>query len=69
VHLLVTHCAEPGEEMSSITAPTSEPWRWAEEYRASDLATLTDPEVRRRIDDLGIRLCAVGDASFGEEAA
>jgi predicted glycoside hydrolase/deacetylase ChbG (UPF0249 family) len=69
VHLLVTHCAEPGEEMSSITAPSSEPWRWAEEYRASDLATLTDPEVRRRIDDLGIQLRSVADATFPDVSA
>ncbi len=69
VHLLVTHCAEPGEEMSSITAPTSAPWRWAEEYRKSDLATLTDPEVRSRIDDLGIELCSVGTADFGSAPA
>lgn len=69
VHLLVTHCAEPGEEMSSITAPTSGPWRWAEEYRKSDLATVTDPEVRSRIDDLGIELCSVGTAHFGVDPA
>jgi len=64
VNLLVTHCAEPGPEISSITGPTSSPWRWAEEYRASDLATLTDPEVRRRIDELGIELRSVADADF-----
>ena len=66
VHLLVTHCAQPGEEISSITSPASGPWRWAEEYRVSDLDTLVDPDVRRRIDDRGIRLRSVVDADFDE---
>lgn len=69
VHLLVTHCAEPGPELSSITSPSSGPWRWAEEYRASDLATITDLEVREAVDRLGITLRSVADASFAPAPA
>lgn len=63
VHLLVTHCAVPGIEMAAITGPDSVPFLWAEEYRKSDLATLTDPDVRKAVDDLGIQLRSVADSS------
>jgi predicted glycoside hydrolase/deacetylase ChbG (UPF0249 family) len=64
VHLLVCHVGVPGPELSSITSPESEPWRWAEEYRASDLELLTDPELRDTIDRLGIDLVSVSTADF-----
>jgi hypothetical protein len=60
-HLIVTHVATPGEELRSITGPQSPVVRWAEEYRKSDLETITDPDVRRRIDDLGIKLVSVAE--------
>ena len=62
VHLLVCHVAVPGAEIASITSPESSPFRWAEEYRKSDLATLTDPDVRAAIDKLGIELVSVAEA-------
>ncbi len=60
-HLIVTHVATPGEELRSITGPESPVVRWAEEYRKSDIEVVTDPEVRRRIDDLGIKLVSVAE--------
>ena len=64
VHLLVCHVGVPGPELSSITAPDSPPWRWAEEYRASDLEVLTDPEVADAIGRFGIELVSVSTAEF-----
>jgi predicted glycoside hydrolase/deacetylase ChbG (UPF0249 family) len=64
VHLLVCHPGMPGEELSSITAPEHPDWKWAEEYRASDLDVLTDPDVRAAIDRLGIELVSVSTADF-----
>lgn len=60
-HLIVTHVATPGEELRSITGPSSRVVRWAEEYRKSDLEVVCDPDVRRKIDDLGIKLVSVGE--------
>jgi hypothetical protein len=59
-HLLVSHPGTAGAELSSLTGRDSATWPWAAEYRVSDLATLTDPEIRRAIDDRGIKLVAVG---------
>lgn len=56
VHLLNVHAATPGDELASITRPSSEPYLWAEEHRRSDLETLTDPDVLAAIDRLGIEL-------------
>jgi len=64
VHLLVCHVGVPGDELSSITSPESEPWRWAEEYRRSDLDVLTDDEVCAAVDRLGIELVSVSTADF-----
>lgn len=62
VHLLVSHCGMGGPELSSITRPDNPNLPWAEEYRVSDLAVLTDPEVADAIDQLGIELTTVRDA-------
>ncbi len=62
VHLLVSHPAVASSELDSLTGPTSVPYRWAAEYRLSDLDVLTDPDVRSRIDELGIRLCSLPEA-------
>jgi predicted glycoside hydrolase/deacetylase ChbG (UPF0249 family) len=62
VHLLVTHPGVSGSELESLTGPDSVPYRWAAEYRLSDLAVLTDPEVIALIDDLGIKLCSLPEA-------
>jgi chitin disaccharide deacetylase len=65
VHLLVCHCGRPGPELSSLTPRDAGPYRWTEEYRAADLALMTDPEVRAEIDRLGIRLRSFADADLG----
>lgn len=62
VHLLVTHPGLAGAELASLTPTGSPAYPWAEQYRASDLETLLDPEVRRTIERLGIRLVSVATA-------
>jgi hypothetical protein len=59
VHLLVSHPGVPSSELESLTGPESVPYRWAAEYRVSDLEVLTDPDVSALIDQLGIRLCSL----------
>jgi YdjC-like protein len=61
-HLLVCHPAVASSELESLTGPDSVPYRWAAEYRLSDLAVLTDPDVRQLIFDLGITLCSLPEA-------
>lgn len=61
-HLLVCHPAVENSELGSLTGPKSVPYRWAAEYRLSDFAVLTDPEIRELIDELGITLCSVSEA-------
>jgi chitin disaccharide deacetylase len=65
VHLLVAHPGVPGSELESLTGPDSVPYRWAAEYRLSDLAVLTDPDISGLIDELGIRLCSLPEALAG----
>ncbi len=65
VHLLVCHPGVASSELESLTGPDSVPYRWATEYRLSDLDVLTDPEVRALIDDLGITLCSLPEALSG----
>ena len=65
VHMLVSHPAVPSSELESLTGPESVPYRWAAEYRLSDLEVLTDPEVSALIDQLGIRLCSLPEALAG----
>jgi chitin disaccharide deacetylase len=62
VHLLVCHPGVPGSELESLTGPTSVPYRWAADYRISDLAVVTDPEVKELVGELGIRLCSLPEA-------
>jgi hypothetical protein len=38
------------------------PYRWAAEYRLSDLSVLTDKDVMARISELGIALCSLPEA-------
>jgi hypothetical protein len=61
LHLIVAHPGTPGPELRSLAHPNAENRIWAEEYRASDLEVLLDPEVKDRIEALGIELVAVGD--------
>lgn len=61
-HLLVSHPAVAASELDSLTGPDSVPYRWAAEYRLSDLAVLTDHDVRARVRDLGIALCSLPEA-------
>jgi chitin disaccharide deacetylase len=65
VHLLVAHPGVPGTELESLTGPDSVPYRWAAEYRLSDLAVLTDPDISGLIEQLGIRLCSLPEALAG----
>ncbi|HEU5420397.1 MAG TPA: ChbG/HpnK family deacetylase [Streptosporangiaceae bacterium] len=62
LHLLVTHPAVAGPELASLTGPDSVPYRWAEEYRISDLDLLTDPEVAAHIRAGGIELTTAAQA-------
>lgn len=62
VHLLVTHCAAAEPELAALTAPGTETYRWAEEYRLSDQDIVTDPEIRKAIEERGIELVSVRDA-------
>lgn len=64
-HLLVSHPGAASSELESLTGPDSVPYRWAAEYRISDLDVLTDPEVRELIDDLGIALCSLQEILSG----
>ncbi len=61
-HLLVCHPGVPSSELDSLTGPDSVPFRWAADYRVSDLAIVTDPEVKELIDELGITLCSLPEA-------
>ena len=67
-HMLVCHPAVASAELESLTAPDSVPYRWAAEYRLSDIDILTDPEIRDRIDELGIALCSLPEALAGSSA-
>lgn len=62
VHLLVCHPGVASSELESLTGPDSVPYRWAAEYRISDLEVLTDPQVRELVDHLGITLCSLPEA-------
>lgn len=66
VHLLVCHPGVASSELESLTGPDSVPYRWAADYRVSDLDVLTDPEVREVIDELGIVLCSLREALSGQ---
>jgi len=66
VHLLVCHPGVASSELESLTGPDSVPYRWAADYRVSDLDVLTDPEVRELIDHLGIALCSLRQALSAE---
>ena len=62
VHLLVTHPGVDGEELASITSPSSPVYPWARDYRVSDLEVLCDPEVIERVEELEISLSDVEHA-------
>jgi predicted glycoside hydrolase/deacetylase ChbG (UPF0249 family) len=62
VHLLVTHCAVAGPELAALHAPGTETYRWAEEYRLSDQAIVTDPEIRKAIEEQDIELVSMRNA-------
>ena len=64
VHLIVAHPAVASDELRSITDATADNAVWAEPYRVSDLELLCDPQVRSRIDELGIELTPVATAQF-----
>jgi chitin disaccharide deacetylase len=39
-----------------------DPYRWAADYRMSDLEVVTDPEIKDLIEELGITLNSLPDA-------
>ena len=49
------------DELRELAAPGSENAPWAQEYRASDLAMLTAPDVVARVEVLGIELVTVAE--------
>jgi hypothetical protein len=59
---LVTHCAVAGPELAALTAPGTETYRWAEEYRVADQEIVTDPEIRKAIEERGIELVSMRNA-------
>lgn len=65
VHYLCTHPAVPGAELASIARPDAHNVDWTERFRTSDLAVLTDPDVRAAVDARGIALVSVGDLATG----
>jgi len=58
-HFLCTHPGKAGPELASLTRPDADNYPWAEAFRISDLAVLTDPRVRERVEDRGIELVSV----------
>ncbi|HVF32339.1 MAG TPA: ChbG/HpnK family deacetylase [Acidimicrobiales bacterium] len=64
VHLLVTHCADDEAELAALVRPDSPVHPWAREYRVSDLAVLTDPDVGAAVAAAGIELVSVSTAAF-----
>jgi len=62
VHLLVTHCAAPHPELAAMHTPGNDTYRWAEEYRLSDLEIVLDPEIRKAIEIRDIELVSIRDA-------
>ncbi len=65
LHYLCTHPAVAGPEIASIARPDADNVVWAERYRVSDLAVLTDPEVRAAIEARGIALVSAEDLAAG----
>jgi hypothetical protein len=56
-HLIVSHCAVASDELRALTIDGAVR---SNEYRPTDLAALTAPEVRATVDRLGIELVSVG---------
>lgn len=59
VHLLVTHCAAAEPELAALHRPGSYTYRWAEEYRLSDQAVVTDPDIHQAIKARAVQLTTV----------
>jgi predicted glycoside hydrolase/deacetylase ChbG (UPF0249 family) len=64
VHLLVSHCADDEPELAALVRADSPVFPWARDYRVSDLAVLTDPDVAAAVDAAGIELVSVATAAF-----
>jgi predicted glycoside hydrolase/deacetylase ChbG (UPF0249 family) len=62
-HLIVSHCAVDSPELRSMTSDEAENAEWALQYRVSDLAALTSDDVKKVVDDRGVRLVSVGGLS------
>ncbi len=64
VHLLVSHCADDDPELAALVRLDSPVHAWARDYRVSDLAVLTDPDVVGAVESAGIQLVSVATADF-----
>lgn len=60
-HLIQSHPAVASRELRALATPGSDAEPWAEAYRVSDLALLTDPAVVALVERRGIELVAVAD--------
>jgi hypothetical protein len=69
LHLIQSHPAVASAELRALAAPGSPAEPWAEAYRVSDLALLTDPEVRGLVEERGVELVSVGDLDASDVAA
>jgi hypothetical protein len=60
VHYNACHPAVDGTELVAMAAAEDPGRPWARDIRVSDLELLTDPDVRSRLDALGITLVSCG---------
>lgn len=68
-HFIQSHPAVASEELRALASPGSDIEPWAETYRVSDLAVLTDPEVIAFVDASKIELITVSDLGDHREIA
>ncbi len=59
-HLWIVHVAVDDPSLDKMCSANWLPVRWAREYRALDMALVTDPEVREWIDGCGIHRTTIG---------
>jgi predicted glycoside hydrolase/deacetylase ChbG (UPF0249 family) len=60
VHFTACHPAVDSDEVAAFTSKQDPAFPWARDIRVSDLAMMTDGDVRARINQLGIQLTTCG---------
>ena len=60
----MSHCADDEPELAALVRADSPVFAWARDYRVSDLAVLTDPDVAAAVEAHGIELVSVSTARF-----